>query len=32
MQDLIVLALLAGFAVASWGLVELCHRLMGDRR
>ena len=32
MADLAFLALFLGFAVATWGLVVLCDRLMGVTR
>jgi hypothetical protein len=32
MLDLFFAAVLAGFCLLSWGLVELCSRLMGGER
>jgi len=29
MSDIFILALVAGFGAATWGLVVLCDRLMG---
>jgi hypothetical protein len=32
MSDVFFAAIVAGFALASWGLVVLCDRLRGDNR
>jgi hypothetical protein len=32
MQDILVLAVAAGFAVSSWRLIVLCDRLMGGHQ